>query len=56
METTILAWVKEMLASDLKSGMTVIWDNATFHKSPKIREAFAEAGIDMIFYHLIALI
>ena len=45
----VLTWVKEMLIPDLKSGMTVIWDNATFHKSPKIKEAFAEAGIDMIF-------
>lgn len=45
----VLAWVKEMLIAELKSGMTVIWDNATFHKSPLIQDAFNSAGIDLIF-------
>jgi len=45
----VLAWVKEMLIPELKSGMTVIWDNATFHKSPSIQDAFNSAGIDLIF-------
>ncbi len=45
----VLAWVKEMLIPELKSGMTVIWDNATFHKSPRIQEAFHAAWIHLLF-------
>ncbi len=45
----VLTWVKKMLIPDLKAGMTVIWDNAAFHKSPLLQEAFAEAGVSLLF-------
>ena len=45
----VLAWVKEMLIPALKPGDTVIWDNATFHKSHKLRESLESAGIGLLF-------
>ncbi len=45
----VLAWVKEELLPRLKAGMTVIWDNATFHKSLRIHEAFKNAGVRLLF-------
>lgn len=47
--SVVLIWVKEMLIPSLKPGDVVIWDNATFHKSPKIAEALGEAGIGLLF-------
>lgn len=47
--TVVLTWVKDMLIPALKPGDVVIWDNATFHKSPKIAEALREAGIGLLF-------
>jgi transposase len=38
-----------MLIPALKPGDVVIWDNATFHKSPKIAEALHEAGLGLLF-------
>lgn len=45
----ILVWVKDVFLKTLKAGMTVIWDNATFHKSPKIRELIENVGCKLIF-------
>lgn len=45
----VLTWVKEMLLPELKPGDVVIWDNATFHKSSKLAQAFATAGIELLF-------
>ena len=45
----VLTWVKEWLIPVLKPGDTVILDNATFHKSPKIAEALNSAGIQLLF-------
>jgi transposase len=45
----VLAWVKQELLPRLKQGMTVIWDNATFHKSVRIKEVFEEAGVRLLF-------
>ena len=47
--SVVLTWVTEALIPALKPGDTVIWDNATFHKSPKIREALEAAGMSLIF-------
>jgi transposase len=47
--TVVLTWVKDMLIPSLRPGDVVIWDNATFHKSPKIAEALAQAGIGLLF-------
>ena len=45
----MLAWVTEELIPSLEPGDTVIWDNASFHKSQKLREAFKSGGIDLLF-------
>lgn len=45
----VLTWVKEMLIPALQPGDVVIWDNATFHKSRKLAQAFEEAGIGLLF-------
>lgn len=45
----VLAWVKEMLIPNLEPGDVVIWDNATFHKSKQLANAFEQAGIGLLF-------
>jgi len=45
----VLCWVNEMLIPALNPGDVVIWDNATFHKSRKLAQAFEEAGISLLF-------
>lgn len=44
----ILTWVKNELIPALKVGMTVVWDNATFHKSPKIKALIESVGCQLI--------
>ena len=45
----VLRWVEEMLFPFLKPGDVVIWDNASFHKSPKLAEILTRAGIGLLF-------
>jgi transposase len=45
----ILTWVENELLPTLKTGMTVIWDNATFHKSPQIKTLIESIGCQLIF-------
>jgi transposase len=45
----VLAWVQTMLIPSLKPGDVVIWDNATFHKSTRLAEAFEKANIGLVF-------
>lgn len=45
----ILTWVKNELLPALKTGMSVIWDNATFHKSSKIKALIESIGCKLIF-------
>ncbi|MEH2380469.1 MAG: IS630 family transposase [Nostoc sp.] len=40
-------WLEEKLLPELKSGQTVILDNATFHKSQKIRELIESVGCEL---------
>jgi hypothetical protein len=44
-----LTWVKDVLVPELQEGMVVIMDNASFHKSPLIREAIELAGCRLLF-------
>ena len=44
-----LMWVKEMLVPNLKENQIVIMDNASIHKSPKIREAIEKAGCSLVY-------
>lgn len=45
----VLTWAENMLIPSLKPGDVVIWDNATFHKSRKLADAFEKAGIGLVF-------
>jgi transposase len=45
----ILTWVKNELLPTLKSGLTIIWDNATFHQSPQIKALIESVGCKLIF-------
>jgi transposase len=45
----VLSWVNEMLLPELRAGQTVIWDNATFHKSSRLADAFESAGVTLLF-------
>lgn len=44
-----VAWVEQMLIPELRSGQTVIMDNASFHKSHKIREVIEATGCKLIY-------
>ena len=41
--------VKPVLAPELKPGLTVIMDNASFHKAPAILETIEKAGCELLF-------
>jgi transposase len=42
-------WVEEVLLKELKPGQTVIMDNASFHKSPKIKELIESRGCELMY-------
>ena len=44
-----LKWVQEMLVPNLKRKQIVIMDNASIHKSPKIREAIEKVGCTLVY-------
>jgi len=44
-----IAWMKEHLLPSLRRGQTVIMDNASFHKSPKIRALIENAGCELLY-------
>jgi|688.fasta_scaffold343839_1 transposase len=45
----VLWWVENMLLPELPKNSTIIWDNASFHKSQILREMLENAGHTMIF-------
>ena len=42
-------WVEKFLLPALKSGLTVVMDNAAFHKSLKTKEILSEHGHELEF-------
>lgn len=42
-------WVEEFLIKELEPGQTVIMDNASFHKSPKVQKLIESVGCKLIF-------
>ncbi|MFT6072007.1 MAG: transposase [Alphaproteobacteria bacterium] len=44
-----MAWVQEQLVPSLKKGQVIVMDNASFHKSPRIRTAIEQAGCRLIY-------
>lgn len=45
----VLAWVEYELLPSLKPGMTLVWDNASFHKAPVMQEMIEAAGCTLLF-------
>lgn len=45
----VIFWVNSFLLPALPTNSTIIWDNASFHKSLKLKELIEEAGHTMIF-------
>ena len=45
----MLTWVEKELIPCLNPRMTVIWDNASFHKSPKLKSLIETAGCHLLF-------
>jgi transposase len=45
----ITTWVEHELLPTLRAGMTIIWDNATFHKHSKIKSLVEDAGCSLVF-------
>ncbi|MET0155756.1 MAG: transposase [Rickettsiales bacterium] len=43
------AWLKDHLLPTLKPGMTIIMDNARFHKSPETKELIEAEGCKLLF-------
>jgi transposase len=43
------AWIKDVLAPELKPGDRLIADNASFHKDPEIPKILAEKGCGLLF-------
>lgn len=42
-------WIEKLLIKDLKPGQIVIMDNASFHKSQKIKELIESVGCKLLF-------
>ena len=45
----VLTWVKPVMAPELKPGLSVVMDNASFHKAAAIRETMENAGCELLF-------
>ena len=45
----IEAWVEQILVPALKPNQVVVMDNASFHKSSRIRELIEQAGCELLF-------
>ena len=45
----IEAWVENFLVKELKSNQVVIMDNASFHKSSKIKDLIESVGCKLVF-------
>jgi len=43
------SWVDQFLTKELAAGQVVVMDNASFHKSQRIRQLIEEAGCKLIF-------
>jgi len=43
------SWVEECLIKELKQGQTVVLDNATFHKSQKIKTMIESVNCKLVF-------
>ena len=44
------SYVEKVLAPELEKGQVVIMDNASFHKSKRVRELIKGAGCQLFFY------
>ena len=42
-------WVENFLAQELRAGQVVVMDNASFHKSKKIKDLIESVGCELVF-------
>lgn len=47
--TVVEVWVEQCLIPQLQTGQVVVMDNASFHKSARIREAIEAVGCSLLF-------
>jgi transposase len=45
----VVTWAEKVLVPELKAGMTVIMDNASFHKSPRLEAVIQAVGCQLWF-------
>lgn len=48
-ELVMIAFIDEVLRSVLKQGDIVVMDNLTSHKTQRVRQAFAELGVEVYY-------
>ena len=46
---TFIEWIERFLLPKLEAGLTIIMDNATFHKAAKVRELIESVGCKLLF-------
>lgn len=44
-----VVWIEKMLVPELRAGQTIVMDNASFHKSPVIKELIEKAGCKLVY-------
>jgi transposase len=44
----VLSWMESVLVPELQAGMVVIWDNASFHQSPKFKALIESVGCTLL--------
>jgi len=42
-------WVENFLTQELRAGQVVVMDNASFHKSKKIKDLIESVGCELVF-------
>jgi transposase len=45
----VYTWVKEVLLPEIPIGSVIVWDNASFHKSERLRQLIEAAGCRLLF-------
>jgi transposase len=44
----VLSWMEAVLLPELQPGMVIIWDNASFHQSPKFKALIESVGCTLL--------
>ena len=44
-----VSWIEQMLDSELMPGQIVVMDNASFHKSPIVKDVIEAGGCNLVY-------